>query len=35
MCVVSTRRYYPGVHRFEVQVNGTVLAGADFDLTVP
>lgn len=29
---VTTRRYYPGTHRLEVQVNGRVLAGADFEL---
>lgn len=32
---VTTRRYYPGRHRVEVQVNGRVLAGADFDLVSP
>ncbi len=29
---VTTRRYYPGMHRVELQVNGRVLAGADFQL---
>lgn len=31
---VTTRRYYPGVHRVEVQVNGVVLGGDDFELIV-
>jgi 3-methyladenine DNA glycosylase AlkC len=31
---VSIRRFYPGVHRVEVQVNGAVLAGAEFQLNV-
>lgn len=29
---VTTRRYYPGLHRVELQVNGRVLAGQDFEL---
>ena len=29
----TTFRLYPGAHRIELQVNGRVLAGADFDLT--
>lgn len=29
---VTTRVYYPGRHRLEIQVNGAVLAGKDFDL---
>jgi 3-methyladenine DNA glycosylase AlkC len=29
---VTTRRYYAGRHRLDVQVNGVVLGGADFDL---
>ena len=32
---ISTRRYYPGAHRLEIQVNGIVLAGADFELVMP
>ena len=32
---ISTRRYYPGAHRLEIQVNGIVLAGADFQLVMP
>lgn len=31
--VVSVRRYYPGPQRIDLQVNGLVLAGADFELT--
>jgi 3-methyladenine DNA glycosylase AlkC len=31
---VTTRRYHPGRHRVEVQVNGRVLDGGDFDLVV-
>lgn len=31
---ISTRRYYPGVHRIEVQINGKVRTGADFSLSV-
>ena len=30
--VVTTRRLYPGPHRLEVQVNGEVQAGLDFNL---
>jgi 3-methyladenine DNA glycosylase AlkC len=29
---VTTRRYYPGLHRIEIQVNGRVLDGADFEV---
>ena len=29
---ITTRRYYPGVHRVDVQVNGQVLGGAEFEL---
>jgi 3-methyladenine DNA glycosylase AlkC len=29
---ITTRRYYAGAHRFEVQVNGEVLAGAEVEL---
>lgn len=29
---ISTRKYYPGRQRLEIQVNGTVLGGADFEL---
>lgn len=29
---ITTRTYYPGRHRVEVQVNGQVLGGADFTL---
>ena len=32
---ISTRRYYPGAHRLDIQVNGVVLAGADFELIMP
>ncbi len=31
---ISTRRYYPGQHRVELQINGRVSAGWDFDLCV-
>lgn len=31
---VTTRRYYAGRHRLEIQVNGRVLAGVDFELIV-
>ncbi len=31
---ISTRKYYPGRHRLEIQVNGRVLAGADFELVM-
>ena len=30
---VSIRRLVPGAHRVDIQVNGAVLAGADFALT--
>tara|TARA_R110002020_G_scaffold36874_19_gene110765 strand:- start:2466 stop:3593 length:1128 start_codon:yes stop_codon:yes gene_type:complete len=30
---ISTRRYYPGLHRVELQVNGTVVAEAAFTLS--
>jgi hypothetical protein len=29
---ITTRRYYAGTHRVEIQVNGTILGGADFEL---
>jgi hypothetical protein len=29
---ITTRRYYPGVHRLEIQVNGQVLQGGQFEL---
>lgn len=29
---VTTRRYYPGTHRVDLQVNGRVLASAEFEL---
>lgn len=29
---ITTRRYYAGAHRFEVQVNGEVLAGREIEL---
>lgn len=29
---ISTRKHYPGRQRLEIQVNGRVLAGADFEL---
>lgn len=29
----STRTHYPGRHRVEVQINGTVVPGAEFDVT--
>jgi 3-methyladenine DNA glycosylase AlkC len=29
---VSVRRYYPGPHRFELQVNGNILAGVDVEV---
>jgi len=29
---ISTRRYYPGTHTIAIQVNGTVIAEADFEL---
>jgi 3-methyladenine DNA glycosylase AlkC len=31
---VTVRSYYPGTHRIEVQINGAVVAGADFELVV-
>ncbi|MDE2634776.1 MAG: DNA alkylation repair protein [Chloroflexota bacterium] len=31
---ISTRKYYPGRQRLEIQVNGTVLGGADFALVM-
>ncbi|NJN55833.1 MAG: hypothetical protein HC804_14460 [Anaerolineae bacterium] len=31
---ITTRRYYPGLHRVEIQVNGSTLAGADFELVM-
>lgn len=32
---ITTRVYYPGRHRIEMQVNGQVLGGADFALVMP
>lgn len=29
---ITTRRYYPGTHRVEILINGSVCAAADFDL---
>jgi 3-methyladenine DNA glycosylase AlkC len=29
---ISTRRYYPGLHRLEIQINGTVYGRAEFEL---
>lgn len=29
---ITTRRYYPGIHRLEIQVNGQVLVGGQFEL---
>lgn len=29
---ITTRVYYPGIHRVEILINGTVCAAADFDL---
>lgn len=31
---MSTRKHHPGTHRLEIQVNGKVLAGRDFELLV-
>jgi len=31
---ISTRKYYPGRQRLEIQVNGRVLGGADFQLVM-
>jgi len=31
---ISTRKYYPGWQRLEIQVNGRVLGGADFELVM-
>ena len=31
---ISTRRYYPGCQRLEIQINGRILAGADFELVM-
>ncbi len=31
---ITTRRYYPGTHRVEIQVNGQTLAGEDFELVI-
>lgn len=31
---ITTRRYYPGTHRVEIQVNGRVLGGGEFALQV-
>ena len=31
---ISTRRYYPGVQRLEIQVNGRALGGRDFELVM-
>lgn len=35
MRVVSTRNYHAGTHRIEVQVNGAIVAGWDFELETP
>ncbi len=31
---ITTRRYYPGTHRAELQVNGQILGGAEFALSI-
>ena len=31
---ISTRKYYPGRHRLEIQVNGRVLGSAEFELVM-
>ena len=31
---ITTRRYYSGPHRVEIQVNGQTVAGADFELVI-
>ena len=31
---ISTRKYYAGRHRLEIQVNGQILAGCDFELVI-
>lgn len=33
--LVSTRRYYPGLHRVPLQLNGQALATREFELTLP
>ncbi len=30
---ITTRRYYSGTHRVEIQINGQSFGGADFELT--
>lgn len=32
---ISTRKYYAGQHRIEIQVNGQVVGQADFELIIP
>ncbi|MGB0386637.1 MAG: DNA alkylation repair protein [Ardenticatenaceae bacterium] len=29
---ITTRRYYPGTHRIEIQINGKIFGGAEFEL---
>lgn len=31
---ISTRKYYSGRHRLDIQINGEILAGADFELVI-
>jgi hypothetical protein len=31
---MTTRQLYPGIHRIELQVNGEVLAGFEFEMVV-
>ena len=31
---ITTRRYYPGLHRVEAIINGKCVASADFELLV-
>ena len=31
---ITTRSYYAGGHRLEIQINGHILGGADFDLVI-
>ena len=32
---VTTRRYYAGLHRVEININGEIICGQDFDLRLP
>jgi hypothetical protein len=33
--LITTRTYYPGTHRVEIQVNGQIIGEQSFELVLP